>query len=195
MREKGGQQRDELVVGVTGHRFLVRVHEIAAGVNEALRRIEAAFPDRPLAVISPLAEGADRLVAERALTRGRARLIVPLPLPVDDYLKDFASPASKEAFRALLARADEVIELPLAASRNAAYESVGQYVLDHCNLLVAVWDGRAARGRGGTAQVVALARRRGLPLIRISAINHRPDSPHPVDLEQGILELERFPPA
>jgi len=49
-----------VAIGVTGHRFLAEVDKIAAGVDEALRRIEEAFPGKLLAVISPLAEGADR---------------------------------------------------------------------------------------------------------------------------------------
>jgi len=193
MREKGLQRRNAVVIGVTGHRFLAGVDAIAAGVDEALRRIEAAFPGRSMAVISPLAEGADRLLVERALARGQTRLIVPLPLPIDDYAQDFHSPASRQAFHALFLQADEVIEMPPAASRNAAYEAVGRYVLARCDLLVAIWDGQEARGRGGTAEVVALARQRGLPLAWVSAVNHRPDSPQPLDIEQGVVRLERFP--
>lgn len=193
MREKEDQQKDEVVIGVTGHRFLVGVDEIASGVDEALRRIEAAFPGRSLAVVSPLAEGADRLVVERALARRQTRLIVPLPLSIDDYAQDFHSLASREAFHALLLQADEVIEMPPAPSRNAAYEAVGRYVLARCDLLVAIWDGQEARGRGGTAKVVALARERGLPLAWVSAVNHRPDLLPSSDIEQGVLKLERFP--
>jgi hypothetical protein len=37
-------------------------------------------------------------------------------------------------------------------------------MLDHADLLWAVWDGQPARGYGGTADVVAAARAKGLPV-------------------------------
>ncbi|MFF4619567.1 hypothetical protein [Nonomuraea jabiensis] len=37
-------------------------------------------------------------------------------------------------------------------------------ILEDADLLFAVWDGQPARGYGGTADVVAEARRRGVPV-------------------------------
>ena len=118
--------------------MLAEVEKVNAGIFEALRSIEERFPEKPLTIISPLAEGADRLVVYRVLERPRARLIVPLPLPKQDYLTDFASTKSKNEFLRLLDQAEEVIELPPTETRNAAYEAVGNYVLDHCDVLIAV---------------------------------------------------------
>lgn len=184
-----------VAIGVTGHRFLDEVDKIATGVDEALRRIEEAFPGEPLTVISPLAEGADRLVAQRILTRRQARLVVPLPLPQSDYMADFGSPESKKLFLSLLDRADEVIELPPVPTRNQAYEAVGHYVLDHCKVLIAIWDGQEAQGQGGTAEIVAQARQRGRPLAWIHAANRRPGDQEPTTLgeAQGTVSFERFP--
>ena len=52
-------------------------------------------------------------------------------------------------------------------SRESAYERVGEALIDHCDMLIAVWDGTAARGRGGTADVVQAARARGRNVIVI----------------------------
>lgn len=184
-----------VAIGVTGHRFLDEVDKIATGVDEALRRIEEAFPGEPLTVISPLAEGADRLVAQRILTRRQARLVVPLPLPQSDYMADFGSPESKKLFLSLLDRADEVIELPPVPTRNQAYEAVGHYVLDHCEVLIAIWDRQEAQGQGGTAEIVAQARQSGRPLAWIHAANRRPGDQEPTTLgeAQGTVSFERFP--
>lgn len=183
-----------IAIGVTGHRFLAEVDKVAAGVDEALHRIEQAFPGQPLTVISPLAEGADRLVAHRALARSRARLAVPLPVPQSDYMTDFESVESREEFLGLLDQADEVIVLPPAPTRDEAYEAVGLYVLDHCDVLIAVWDGQSAQGQGGTGDIVAQARQRGLPLAWIHAGNRRPGTQKPITLgeEQGKVSFERF---
>ena len=59
-----------LVVGVTGHRDLLpaEIPRIRARVREFLGSLREAYPDRLVVVMSPLAEGADRLVAEEAIT-------------------------------------------------------------------------------------------------------------------------------
>jgi len=45
---------------------------------------------------------------------------------------------------------------------------VGRWVVDHSDHLVAVWDGMAARGPGGTGDVVAYARERGHPVTVVT---------------------------
>src|SRR5271170_7773111 len=58
-----------LVIGVTGHRDLRADARpaIAAQVREILLNFKTSYPSTPLVLISPLAEGADRLVADVAL--------------------------------------------------------------------------------------------------------------------------------
>ena len=65
--------------------------------------------------------------------------------------------------------------------RKRAYEQVGRHVVDHCDVLIAVWDGKPSRGRGGTAEIVAYARERKLPLIIVSS-----DDPVEITTEKGI---------
>jgi hypothetical protein len=181
-----------VVVGVTGHRFLTDQVRIVAGIDTALRRIQEAFVPDDLAILSPLAEGADQLVARRALAFYESRLVVPLPLPKSEYLCDLRSP---ESFQWLCERADEVFELPAEATRDRAYEAVGRYVVAHCDVLLAIWDGRAAQGTGGTSEVVAWARAAGKPLAWVRAGNRMPGTEEPTTLgaEQGKVSFERFP--
>jgi len=173
-------------LGVTGHRFLAEVEKLRAAVERALDEAAAAFPDRKLVVISPLAEGADRLVAQAGLARG-AGLIVPMPLPVADYLTAFETEASKQEFRALLAEAAEAIDPPETETRNEAYERVGQYVLDQADVMIAIWDGQPSQGEGGTAEIVEQALERNMPVLHIKAGNRRPGTTEPTTLgeEQG----------
>jgi hypothetical protein len=123
-----------------------------------------------LRVISPLAEGADRIVVSEALNAGYT-LQAPLPFPRGIYEADFASKASVQEFRALLHRATAVLELD--GNRNetdAAYASVGRVVLSQSDVLVAIWNGQAAAGLGGTEQVVRAARAIGIPVIWIRSV-------------------------
>lgn len=181
-------------VGVTGHRVLAEVDRVTAGVDAALARIAALFPGRAMTAVTALAEGADRLVAERVLGRDGGAIEAVLPLAPDVYEADFDTPDSRRAFRALLARAGEMsIEAP-ASSRDAAYARAGARVLDRSDVLIAVWDGRPSQGGGGTAEIVALARTRGLPLAWVRAGNRRPGTEEPQSLgpDQGRVTYERM---
>jgi len=183
-----------VTIGVTGHRRLTELDRINAGIDEALQQVTQRYSNESLTVLSSLAEGADRLVVKRILKRAGARLIVPLPLDQNEYLKDFGSEESRREFLELLSRANEVIPAPGVDDRTRAYEIAGKYVLDHCDVLFAVWNGEAAQGRGGTAQVVAEARQRILPIAWIRAGNRIPGTERPTSLgtDQGKLELENF---
>ena len=120
-------------------------------------------------VVSPLAEGADRLVAREVLRTQDARLEAVLPFPRDEYLLDFEEAASRADFEDLLADADRVDEQPGGPSPDPdeAYARVGQAVVDRSDILIAIWDGRPARGHGGTAEIVDYARRQGRPVVLI----------------------------
>ena len=182
-------------IGVTGHRVLAEPEKLDAAVDEVASMLARAFPGERWEVLSSLAEGADRLVARRLMARPGTRLAVILPLPPGDYVSDFDSDQSKREFRDLLSRADEVVDLPPVASRDAAYEAAGDAVLDRADVLIALWDGRGAQGRGGTAHTVARARGRALALAWVHAGNRRPGTLAPSSLgaEQGKVTFERLP--
>jgi hypothetical protein len=77
----------------------------------------------------------------------------------------------------LLAVATRVIVTGSDASgeRVAAYERAGMAMLDAVDMLIAVWDGKPSRGRGGTSEIVAAARSRGLDVIVVPVT--RDDAP------------------
>jgi hypothetical protein len=156
-----------LVVAVTGHRDLLpsELPGIRACAFEFLSAMQRDYPDRRLQVMSPLAEGADRLVAEVALELG-IDLIVPLPMPMSLYVEDFPTAESRAQFESLCVRAREVYELPVAKGNTTAgisrpgpersrqYAQLGVFLCAHCHILLAVWDGKLSGDLGGTAQVV-----------------------------------------
>src|SRR5690606_4568683 len=129
-------------IGVTGHREIDAPGEVAAVVDGALDDIEAAYgTDLTLVVVSALAEGADRLVVGRVLARPEGALVALLPLAVEDYERDFATPESRAAFHDLLARADTVRVVPTdaAAPREVAYEAAGLAMLQQADVVLALW--------------------------------------------------------
>ena len=177
-------------VGVTGARVLPEdadnVARIRADVGTVLEQIATAIralatsPEatagyqqaKPaLRLVSPLAEGADRLVAEIGLATGFA-LEVLLPFAQPQYEHDFLErPGSVEVFRALLAKAGpRVLELDGGRGEQeaASYGAAGRLVVRNCDLLIALWDGRPGKGPGGTADTVHFAAHAGVPVWWVS---------------------------
>jgi hypothetical protein len=173
-----------LVIGVTGHRDLrdqdaPRLEQEIAAIIARLRRDYLANDkETPLIVLSALAEGADRLVARVALAQG-ARLIAPLPMPLEEYRRDFEpglKPGNVAEFDSLLEQAIAAPVMPLhdtsldtlgtdRAKRAEQYRAVGIFITQHCHVLLALWDGdQKDMSAGGTAEVVTF-KREGIPLI------------------------------
>lgn len=149
-------------IGVSGHRQL-RDEQVATATTEAVLNRVLDGADE-IVVVSSVAEGADRLVADLVLTRPGATMEIILPLPADDFLDDFDSEESRREFWDLLRRASvvTVVEQVPGEDRTAAYERAGHAVVDTCDLLVALWDGQPSRGRGSTADVIQYALDRGV---------------------------------
>lgn len=172
-------QHRRLTIGVTGHRPN-RMHVGEAELGRRLRLVLAALRQgarragrcRPHA-ISSIAEGADRLFADAALALGY-RLLVLLPFASADYETTFSDQTSTPHFRALLGSAIDVVELPgsLGASK-AAYEASGRAIVDRSDIIIAVWDGKPAAGRGGTPEIIEYAATRGKPVLWIDAARVR----------------------
>lgn len=147
-----------LLVGVTGHRDVAEAHVDAARdlVTQRLQQLTRDYPHTPIVVLSPLAEGADRIVAEAALALD-LELVVPLPVSLEQYRRDFTALKSLEAFDALLAqaKANFVVPAPLGpVGDDERYAELGSFIARTSDLLIALWDGLPARGAGGTADVV-----------------------------------------
>lgn len=174
-----------LRVGVTGTRKLTSAESghVRTHVEEALghlRQLVIAFTSHAnggagyemtnppvFRAISPLAAGADCLFAESALAHG-FQLEVPLPFAQNIYEMDF--PDSIEHFRSLLRQAAQNV-LVLdggckdSIERDASYEAVGRFVVRNSDVIVAIWDGGHAKGRGGTAEIVQYAAENGVPVL------------------------------
>ena len=189
------ERTDRIFIGITGHRFLAELDKLTAGIDEALDAIEATFPHRSIMAVNSLAEGADQLASGRILARKDAGLTVILPFSQSQVHKAFQNPEHRAEFKRLLDHAYEIFEVPAQANRNDAYMAAGEEVLERTHILLALWDGRAAQGRGGTGAVVHRARSRGLPIAWVHAGNRKPGTHTPTTLgkKQGQVTLEGFP--
>jgi hypothetical protein len=166
-----------LRVGVTGTRTFAggppaHLGERITGLLGAIRaRAARDGVAARLTLVSPLAEGADRLVAELALKAGY-ELVCPLPFPRDEYVHDFATADSRADFERLLAQANGRV-LALDGQRgdeaDRCYEAVGRLVVRNCDLLIGIWDGHVGGGRGGAADTIRYSASFGPPVVWLHA--------------------------
>lgn len=152
-------KRLPLIFGVSGHRDLLiaDVPRLRDQLLQIFARFRAAYPHTPFRLLTPLAEGADRLTAEVALA-SEIGLFVPLPMEQQEYERDFTTAESLAEFRALLAMAESHWEIPIATnpgteSRTKQYAEVGDFIARHSHVLILLWDGGDNRKVGGTAWV------------------------------------------
>ncbi|HLZ07149.1 MAG TPA: RyR domain-containing protein, partial [Chloroflexota bacterium] len=185
---------DRVAVGVSGHRTLADTEKLVAGVREAIVRIQSAYGHLPLTAVSMLAEGADRLAVEEILRIDGSQHVAILPFSRAEFAQEFgpAGSPSRLHFDALLERASEVVELAQSRTIEDGFLRAGHSIVDRCDVLVAIWDGAEAQGRGGTAQVVAYARQQGKPIVVVRAGNRHPNNGAPSTLgqDQGELVVE-----
>jgi hypothetical protein len=145
------------------------IDRILAAIVEAARNGEKTpLSPSEFLIVSSLAEGSDRIVAEAGLVAGFA-LEAVLPLTRTEYVRDFETQKSRAEYEALLGRATKIIETGGAADdRPRAYEAAGFVMLENIDLLIAIWDGEDAAGIGGTAQIVDRAIADGIAVVWIN---------------------------
>lgn len=206
-------------IGVTGHRQLTDEEILSEKIRQVLQKgiltlfedsnkVLRSIPNTSIvfSILTPLAEGADRLVAKEVLKFPSSRIEVVLPLAKEDYLDDFQTTESRQEFEELVKKArrpitlkektlkEESPEKDQAEARRKAYEDVGRYVVDNCDVLIALWDGEPSRGKGGTAEIIEYAKKKKHPVIIISTL-----SPHGISIIKGygintqsLIQFEMF---
>ena len=160
MTARGPSGALPLLIGLGGHRDLrpEDVPQLEARVAEVLGDLRRRYPSTPFTLLCSLAEGTDRIGARVALRLG-ARLVVPLPLPREEYERDFATAASRAEFAALVDRAQDVFQVDVlpGSPREYAYARTAAYVTQRSQLVIALWDGTPPASQAGTASLVQFA--------------------------------------
>jgi hypothetical protein len=200
-------------VGVTGHRpKRLRANAADLGVlrqrvDEVLTAIAAAVADvrhrdrrtpfsdeaTLLRLVSPLAEGSDRLVARAGLELSPTSydLQCVFPFAADVYRRDFIErtewehPGSADEFDELRGHASAVLELDSDPAAPNAYVAVGLTTVRQSDVLLAIWDQGEAQGPGGTPEIVLEALHANVPVIGIDARRQQDHAIAFIELRHG----------
>lgn len=146
-------------IAVSGHRGLdeTTTRLVDEAIRDRLRNV------RDLVGISCLADGADQIFTRAVLDAGGDLIVI---VPAVEY-RDRLPASSHDAYDVLIGHASEVMQLDFAESTADAHMAASRAMLELAQELFAVWDGRPARSWGGTADVVAEARKAKIPVTVI----------------------------
>jgi hypothetical protein len=151
-------------IGITGHRHLEDSNQwtwVRLAITNALEERQVVSE-----VNTCLAIGADQLFAEVALGLG---LSVHAVLPFPDYDRTFA-PKDLPQYRHLLIHSTIEV-MPSAETDEDGYLIAGKRIVDLSDILFAVWDGKLARGKGGTGEIVEYAIEKGRSVLHFNPID------------------------
>lgn len=154
-------------VGITGHQDL--------GSNETIEWTKIALKD---AVsnntidlgITCLARGADQMYAEVLLEHQTPYIAI---IASKDYEETFKEPSSLKNYKRLLKSALEVKILEHDKASEQAFYDAGKMLVEIADFLIAVWDGKPARGLGGTADIVKYAIENKKQVIHINTTSYQ----------------------
>ena len=151
---------NKITIGITGHRDIVITNELIKNIKEFF----ISLTDKEVTLLSPLADGADRVVANIYLEvfKENAHLVVPMPFNQERCMEDFDT-QSKEDFLNYIKSSKKVLEVKNTQGCN--YQSVGVYVADKSDTLLALWDGTFNSKSGGTGDIVKYAREKNKKVV------------------------------
>lgn len=161
-------------IGVSGHQRRPGIDWdwVAATLRKEIIRagqIAEAF--------SSLAVGSDQVFADITIGLEIAHVAI---LPLEGYERYFDG-KDLANYRRLLSRSRRV-QLKWSGDPQRAFFEAGKYVVQHSNILFAVWDGEPSDGLGGTADIVEYAEKSPCKIIQIDPVKRR--------IRRGIAEIK-----
>ena len=152
-----------MIAGLTGHQKI--------GDQETVRWVEKELLN--LLVSEKISEGwmslavgADQMYAKFLLRLGLPYRVV---IPCKRYEETF-SEAERQTYRYFLSRASSIVNLEFVEPTGTAFFEAGKEVVRRSEVLIAVWDGLAAKGLGGTADVVHFAQSNSRHVFHVNTL-------------------------
>lgn len=145
-------------VGITGHRGLSI--QVENQVRALLVAQVSQYDANELVAVSCIADGPDTWFAEAVLRHGGRLEVV---VPATEYRQSLPN-WHHPAYDQLITQAANVHHTGITESTSEAHQAGSEILVGLVNELIAVWDGKPARGYGGTADVVSYAEQTGVPV-------------------------------
>ncbi len=143
----------DMRIGITGHQARPGIDW---GWVRTTLRTEIANLNGVKEAMSSLAVGSDQVFADVCLA-----LSIPLTavIPTEGYERFFESDGLLK-YRDLLSQS-RIVQLRGSSDDEDDFLRAGLLIAEQSDLLFAVWDGRPSKGKGGTGDIVANAKKSG----------------------------------
>lgn len=148
-------------VGFAGHRAVTDPAALKAVIRRELDGFSASLNGEVVGLASAAA-GADLLFLEACGDAG-LRTVVMLPFGRERFAEDFDDPQEWIRAETLMSAAAWCEIAPGNETAPAAYHVVAREILEVADRMLFAWDGKPARGLGGTGESVLEAGQRGIP--------------------------------
>ncbi|WP_262152228.1 hypothetical protein [Chryseobacterium foetidum] len=139
-----------MILGITGHQKLENFDENWI-IKEIRNFVLKNSVDKG---ISCLAIGADQLFCEELVNN---KIDYDVIIPCENYLSTFKKKEDILKFTSLLGLSKNVLTLNFEKPSEEAFYAAGQKILEYSTTIIAVWDGKPAKGLGGTGDIVKAA--------------------------------------
>lgn len=159
--------RQPKILGFAGHRYVPDPEGLRGIVRNELAEMRERLGGRVIGV-SSAAAGAD-LIFLRACVDLRIPVIVILPFAEEKFSKKFENPEEWKMADKLMGVALVKYVAPGAMESPQAYQAVSRNLIEWADAFLFVWDGKPARGIGGTGETVEEAKEIGIPTRIIDA--------------------------
>ena len=152
-------------VGLTGHQNIGSKSDIDWVKTVLKKQIEKYNVTNGICC---LAVGADQLYAELLKAKEIDFTVI---IPSAGYEKTFDEHSELLEYERLLSTAKDTIELDFSSPTEKAFYAAGKEVVNRSNMIFAIWNGKKAKGLGGTADIVDFAKQQEKQVIHINPVN------------------------
>lgn len=150
-------------VGITGHQNL-GTNSTIAWIKDSLERQISKYS--VTCGITSLAVGADQLYAQ--ILKEKSIQFTAI-IPSDKYEKTFTG-SDLIKYQELLSQAKEKVQMNFIAPEEKAFLEAGKEMVNQSDIVFAIWDGKKAKGLGGTGDIVQYALQKNKTVVHINPI-------------------------
>lgn len=146
-------------IGISGHQNIRPVSSIKwveSTIRRELRNSQASTG------ISSLSAGTDQIFAAIVLD---LQMELEVVIPCKAYESTFTDLDTQHRYESLKAKARHCDCLDFSKPSEQAFLRAGQRVVELCDMMFFVWNGKPSLGLGGTADIVDYARTEHVPFV------------------------------
>lgn len=120
--------------------------------------------------LSSLAIGADQVFCRELIKRNINYDVI---IPCNNYISTFKTLKDSKSFIDLLNMSKGTYTLDFDKPSEAAFYSAGIEIVNKATVIIAIWDGKPAKGLGGTGDIVKIALQHKKSVYHINPVNEQ----------------------